>query len=71
LSVPLLGTPLVVFAGSGSGRGGEDGLGFVGPTGTDKVPLSDDERGLVLLVGEQVGLEGSQVQRPALGGLSR
>lgn len=69
---------LGVFAGTGCGGGGESSFALVGPARAEIGPAADHE-GCLLLVGEEVGLEGGQVEGcaadpaggdPGLGALS-
>ena len=54
-----------VLAGAGCGCGGEGGLAGVGPPDAGVNPSADDEGGLFLVVGEQLGLEVAKVDAPA------
>jgi hypothetical protein len=58
-------SPLVVLAGAGGGRGGKEALGVGGPAGAGVAPVADDEGGVVLVVGEEIGLEGGEVEGSA------
>src|SRR3954447_6066016 len=64
-ALSLVCLPLGVLAGSRGGRGGEDTFAVGGPSRADIAPVADHQGGLGVLVGEQVGLEGGQVQGPA------
>ena len=61
-----LGDPAGMFAGTGGGGEREGAFGFGAPADAGVAPVTDDQGGVVLIVGEEVGLEGGQVQRPAV-----
>jgi hypothetical protein len=62
---PELSLELVVLASACGGCIGEDAFGDGVPAGARVTPGADDEGGVVVVVGEQVGLERGQVQGAA------